>query len=225
MKSFCIIGLDAFARSLVETLAEDHKQVMIIDSDAEAVTELADLVMSPVIGDPTREGVLRTAGVTDYECCIVSMQGEINDSVLVTLLLKELGCKYIIVRACDERHKKVLEHIGADLVVFPEEDMGARLAFRLGRNNVTEFVEFRGYQLMEFDVPEEWLGKNMIELNIRDTYKLNVVALRVPEEKDKVNVLPNPKRIFKEGDRVTVIGTEKSINTLFRRVKSVRENG
>ena len=215
MKSFCVIGLGKFGTSLALSLAEEGNQVMILDSDADKVTALSDMFTNAVIGDATYEKVLRSAGVSDYECVVVSFTGNINHNILLTIMLKEMGVKNIVARASNEGHKKVLEHIGVDLIVDPEKDMGEKLAFRLTKDNVSECVEFSGYKLIEMKVPDEWKGKNLIDLDVRRKYGINVIA--VTGEKDgEADVSPAPTRLFKEGEKMLVVGSDKDIEKLMK---------
>lgn len=217
MKSFCIIGLGKFGISLAKTLADEGKQVMIIDTDADKINALADVVTQAVIGDPTNESVLRSCGLADYECAVVCMTKNINDNILLTIMLKEAGVKKIVSRAANEGHKKVLEHLGVDMVVFPEQDMGEKIGFMLARDNVTEFIDFHGYQIVEFTVPSAWTGKNLIELELRGKYGINVLA--VTNAEGNVLVSPSPTRGFINGDSVSVIGTEKDVDKLIKQIK------
>ena len=209
MKSFCVIGLSKFGTALALTLAGEGKQVAVIDPDAERVRTVADTVTHAVIGDPTNDSVLRSAAVKEYDCVVVAFSDNINDNILLTIMLKEIGVKYIVVRALNEGHRKVLERIGADKIVFPERDTGERLAITLGRDNVTDYMEFNGFSLAEIIVPERWLGKNLMQLEIRKKYAVNVIAVTFPN--GKVDVSPSPTRNFEKGERITVVGSDAAI--------------
>lgn len=212
MKSFCVIGLGKFGQAVAETLAADGRQVMIIDIDSDKVTAIADTVTNAVIGDPTNETVLRAAGVADYDCAIVCLNNNINASILLTITLKEIGVKKVVARAMNDGHRKVLEHIGADIIVFPEQDTGEKLGYMLTKNNITDFVDFSGYKIVELVVPREWLGKSLMELNLRRRYSVNVIAVSLAD--GTVTVSPDPNRPFEEGDKVSVIGEDKDIDKL-----------
>ncbi len=216
MKSFCIIGLGKFGMSLAQTLAAEGKQVMVIDIDADKVNSIADFVTSAVIGDPTNESVLRSCGVGAYECAVVCMAKDINANVLLTILLKEQGVKKVVARAINEGHQKVLEHIGVDMIIFPEKDMGEKIGYLLARENVTEFIEFHGYQIVEIKVPKSWVGKDLIQLEIRKKYGVNVLA--VNDKDGNVTVSPLPTRVFGDNEKVSVIGTDKDINKLTKQL-------
>ena len=217
MKSFCVIGLGKFGQSLAETLAAAGSQVMIIDTDADKITALADVVTNAVIGDPTNENVLRSAGITDYDCAIVCLTTNINANILLTIMLKELGVKKVVARAMNEGHRKVLERIGADMIVFPEQDMGEKLGYMLTKNTIPDFVEFADYKIVELSVPESWIGKSLLELDLRRRYHVNVIA--VSRADGSVDVSPSPDKAFTKGDRVSVIGSDSDIDKTVAQLK------
>ncbi len=218
MKSFCVIGLGKFGVALATRLAEEGNQVMVIDTDADKVNALADIVTDAVIGDPTNEVVLKSTGVGYYDCAVVCFTGNINDNVLITIMLKEAGVKRVVARAANEGHRKVLRHIGADAVVFPEQDMGEKVAFMLTKDNVTEYIEFSGYKLVELMVPEEWYGANLIELDLRRKYGINVIAVtRMGDDDEEIaDVSPSPTRVFASGEKMSVIGSDRDIDRIIK---------
>ena len=217
MNSFCIIGLGKFGTSLAHALVAAGKQVMIIDNDTEKVTMVADSVTNAVIGDATNMNLLKASGVADYDCAVVCMTENISDIILVTIQLKELGVKHVIARAVNDGHKKVLEHIGADEIVYPEYDMGQRLAFRLSHSSITDFVQFKGYKVVEMVVPEAWVGKDLITLNLRKAYGVNIIAVRYID--GRIDVSPSPTRVFNSGEIVSVVGDDKDIELMTGKVK------
>ena len=150
MKSFCVFGLGRFGQTLALSLAKSGHQVLIIDEDSDAVNALADAVTSAVVGDPTSEKVLRAAGVLDYDCAIVCTASNINDNILLTIMLKDLGMPKIVARALNEGHKRVLQRLGVDMIAFPEEDTAEKLAYMLGHDNVIESLDFAsGYRIVD----------------------------------------------------------------------------
>ncbi len=220
MRSFCIIGLSCFGIALTNALLEKKSQIMVISEDADAVNAMADLVTGAVIGDPTNEAVLRAAGVTDYDCAIVCIDDNMNDSILATLLLKELGVKEVIARAMNDRHKMVLSRLGADQVVFPEEDMGDRLAQVLVKKDVLDYYNFSdGISLAEIHIPKEWIGHTMStnDLHIRRRYGLTVVAVRHGD--GKPNVTPDPDIPFRAEDTLTIMGTDEKIEQIIKKLQ------
>ncbi len=216
MNSFCIIGLGKFGTSLANALSNAGKQVMVIDSDTEKVTMIADNVTNAVIGDATSMNLLKASGVADYDCAVVCMTSNISDIILVTIQLKELGVKYVISRAVNDGHKKVLEHIGADEIVYPENDMGERLAFRLSNSSITDFVQFKGYKVVEMVVPEDWVGKDLITLNLRKTFGVNIIAVRYTD--GRIDVSPSPTREFNAGEIVSVVGDDHDIDRMTEKI-------
>ena len=216
MKSFCIIGLGKYGTALAETLSGNGKQVLVIDTDADKINAIADKVTAAVIGDPTNDAVFKAAGIENYDCAIICMTGNINDNVLLTMNLKELGIKKVVGRAINEGHKKVLQKIGADMIIFPEEDMGEKLGNLLSKDNLTDFIDFNGYNIVELQIPREWVGKTLVDLQLRKRFNVNVIGLRTGNE--SLNVSPSPERAFREDDKISVIGTEKDIEKLIKHI-------
>ncbi len=217
MKSFCVIGLDKLGQTIAETLSADGKQVMIIDSDADRINALADSVTNAIIGEPSNETVLRAAGVSDYECAIVCIEDNITDNILLTLMLKEMGVGRVVARALNDGHKRVLERIGADMIIFPEKDTGERLAFTLSRDNVTDFIEFKGYQIAEIILPKKWVGKTLLQLDIRRKYRINVVAVTYPD--GTISVSPSPDNVFEGNEKITVAGVDADIQACLKKLE------
>lgn len=213
MKSFCIIGMNRFGQALALSLASAKRQVMIIDENVAQVNALADFVTAAIIGDPKDEKVLTSAGVTDYDCTVVCSSGEIDDSILITLLLKDIGVPYVVSRAQSDLHARILKKVGADRVVYPEKDMGERLARVLSKNNVVDYFALSDdCSVVELNVPASWVGKNMIDLDLRRAYGVNVIA--VVNGAGRTRVSPDPHAAFVAGTKVILVGTKKSIDRL-----------
>lgn len=214
MKSFVIFGLDAFGQTLAVSLEQNGHQVMVIDPNDEAVRKVADITTDAIIGDPMSESVLRKAGVSSYDTAVISFPGEINNTILLTMILKELGVRRVVARACSELECRVLEKIGVDNIVFPERDMGEKLAYTLDKQDVIEYLRYSDeYSIVEEKVPADWIGKTMIELDLRRKFGINIIAIN---ESGKINISPAPDRQFCEGDVVTLIGFNRNINKLHR---------
>lgn len=218
MKSFCIIGLGEFGMTLARELAGYGCQIMAIDVDGEKINEIADVVTNAVIGDPTNDSVLRACGAADYDCAVVCLQTNMNDNILLSIMLKELGIKKVISRASNEKHKTVLERLGIDTVVFPERDTAEKLAYVISKNNITDYIEFDGYKLIECKVPDAWEGKSLFDLDIRKKYGVSVIAVRSAEGERTVDVSPNPTRKFKCGEMISVVGEDKDIDKFASRL-------
>ena len=215
MKSFCIIGLGKLGQTLAESLTADGKEVLVIDLDADKINMIADNVTNAIIGDCTNDAVLKAAGVADYECAIVCIAENINANVLLTLKLKEMGIKTVIARAINDGHRRVLEKVGADMIIFPEKDIGERLAFTLARDRVTDFMEFKGFQIAEITVPEKWIGKTVIELDIRKKFGINIIAVTAND--GTVTVSPSATRPFMKGDLVSIVGSDDQVQICLKK--------
>lgn len=212
MKSFAVIGLGRFGTHLALTLADNGHQVLVIDKEESKVEALSDYVTNAVIGDPTDKDVLEAAGITEYDCAVVAISNDMESSILITLLLEEAGVRRIVARAVSDNHAKVLEKVGADLVVFPEKDMGEKLAYKLDKNNVLEYIEFSDdYSVAEIMVPVRWVGKTLRELDLRRNYRVNVIAV-IKEHPHKIQINPDPDDAFEATDTIAIIGKNEDID-------------
>lgn len=215
-RSFCIIGLGRFGMTLTVTLAEMGHEVMVIDNDPDTINMLTDIVEHAVIGDATNELLLRSSGVKDYDVVVISLSEKMDDSILITLMLKDMGVKYVIARANSDPHKRILEKIGADRIIFPEQDMGEKVAYMLDKSNVLEYIEFSNeYSIAEINVPKPWIGKNIIDLAVRRKYDVTIIAVKNQSD-NKVHVSPSPQRDFLGGDLVTLMGANESVDKIIK---------
>ena len=209
MKSFIIIGAGSFGGSIARELSEQGYDVMVVDKDEEKVNVMSQYVTHAVIADGTDETGLKNLGVRNFDVGVVSIGGDFGNSVLVTMALKNLGVKYVVAKATSRTHARVLEKVGADRIVFPEKDMGIRVANSLMNSSLLEYIELSPkYSIMEIAVPKAWIGKSISKLNVRAKYGLNIVAIKTG---DKINVTPDPEYIFTEEDIPIVIGMNEDI--------------
>ncbi len=216
-KGFCVIGLGNFGFHLATTLFKARHDVLVIDESQEKVDFIANSVTNAVCGDATNEAVLRAAGVKGCECAIICMENNLSDSILITLLLKELGMKRIVVRATDERQKKVLLKVGADMVVLPEKDSGTKLAYTLSKRGVVDFFVTSGdFSIVEILTPKSWVGKSVIDIDVRKKYNLNIIAVSAPGE-EKLDLLADPNHIFAVNELLVVAGDTKAMEKLTKR--------
>ena len=211
-KQFLVLGLGRFGTSLAKTLCELGQEVLAVDSDEELVSDIAPHVTQAIQLDATDEEALASLEVQSFDVAIVSIGQNTRDSILVSVLLKELGIPYLVAKANDELHAKVLRKIGVDRVVFPERDMGARLARNLLTPNVLELMELTGdYQIIEIRVPARWVENSIIDLNVRRHYGLNILAIH---RGNRFLVSPAPDLRFEAGDTVLVMGSKEDIERL-----------
>ena len=216
MKSFCVIGLGKFGQSVAVALTKRGYQVMIIDEDENVVNALADHVTNAVIGDPANEQILRASGAAEYDCVVISISRNINDSILITMLLREMGAPYIVVRATSDLEKRVLEKVGADRIVFPEQEMGEKLAGMLESNSILEKLQFSDkYSVVEIPVPASWSGKSLLQLALRAKYGVNVIAQT--DSQGNMSIELDPNLPLKSDQKLTLIGENKKIRKLLEK--------
>ena len=211
-KQYLVLGLGRFGMSIAKTLCELGQEVLAVDSDAELVNDIAPHVTQAMQLDATDEDVLATLGVNNFDAAIVSIGQNTRDSILVCVILKELGVPYLIAKANDDLHAKVLRKIGADRVIFPERDMGARVARSILTPNVLDLMNLSDdYQIIEIRVPSKWVGNSIIGLNVRRHYGLNILAIH---RQERFLVSPAPDMLFASGDTLLVMGKKEDIERL-----------
>jgi trk system potassium uptake protein TrkA len=212
MKQFIVLGLGRFGSAVATTLVELGHEVLGVDNDEERVNDLKDKITQAVQADITEEKVLKELGVKNFDAAIVSIGTDLEASILVTMMLKEMGLKYIIAKALNNLHAKVLEKIGVDKIVFPERDMGRRIARSLIIPNIKDYIELEpDYSVIEIEALPEFANKTLSELDLRNKYGINVLAIK---RDNSFNVSPQAKDIIKKGDFLIVIGETKKINKL-----------
>ncbi|MBQ9848680.1 MAG: TrkA family potassium uptake protein [Clostridia bacterium] len=214
MKGFCVIGLGNFGVNLALSLSKLRHQVLVIDESQEKIDFIGNSVENAVCGDATNEAVLRAAGVKNCECAVICMENNLSDSILITLLLKELGIKRIVVRATDERQKKVLLKVGADHIVLPEKESGTKLAYTLSKRDVIDyFAPSSDFTIAEIITPKSWVGKTVIEIDVRKKYNVNIIAVAA-EGEEEFELLADPNHRFSENEKLVLAGGNKAMQRL-----------
>ena len=211
-KSFLIIGLGRFGTSVAKALYDLGQEVLAIDSDEELVNDIAPYVTQALQLDATDETLLAGLGVKNFDAAIVSIGQNTRDSILVCVLLKELGVPALIAKANDELHAKVLRKIGVDRVVFPERDMGVRLARSIISPGVLELMNLSDdYQIIEVLVPAKWVGNTIIGVDVRRKHGVNILAIH---RGDRFLVAPAADMLFESNDTLLVMGKKEDIERL-----------
>lgn len=211
-KQFVIIGLGRFGASVAKTLYALGHDVLAIDSNEDLVQEISDSVTHAVQMDATDENALRTLGIRNFDVAVVTIGANIQASVMATLLVKDMGIKYIIAKGNSDLHAKVLYKIGADRVILPEKDMGVRVAHNLVSSSILDYIELSpDYSIIEIESPKEWYGKNMKELSLRSNYGINVMAIKRHNE---VNISPDASDTIEKDDIVVAIGSAEDLTKL-----------
>lgn len=203
-KQFAVIGLGRFGSSVARTLYEMDFEVMGIDENEDRINEIIQYVTHAVVADSTDEMALKEIGVRNFDVVVVAIGADIQASILTVLILKEMGVKKIVAKAQNERHGQVLYKVGADRVVFPERDMGVRVAHNLISANVLDFIELaEDYSVAEVVVSQHMVGNTLRQLDVRAKFGVNVIAIKSGEN---FNIAPGPDEIIKERDVLVVIG-------------------
>ena len=213
-KSFLIIGLGRFGISLARTLTKEGHSVLGIDNDEVVIQKFSFEIDNVMKLDATDSEVLDSLGIADFEAVIISI-GEkyIQNSILATLLAKEKGAKKIIAKAGTKVQGKVLSKVGADLVVFPEKDMGERVGKILSSHNIIDFIELSSdITILELKTPALMAGKDLIELNLRKKYGVTIISIKNSD--GVLKTPPDVKYKFKQDDILTLIGENKLLKKL-----------
>lgn len=211
-KQYAVIGLGRFGTSVALTLSRSGCEVLAVDSDEERVQKISEEVTHVAVADSTDEAALKALGMSNFDVVVVAIGENIQANVLTTLLLKDLGVKYIVAKARNELHGKMLHKLGADRVVHPERDMGQRVAHNLVSTNVLDYIELSpSLSLVEITTPKTLVGASLVEANLRAKYELNVVALKRGEI---LIVPPNPSEEIQDGDVLIVVGSNSGLQHL-----------
>lgn len=211
-KQFVVIGLGRFGSSVAETLCNVGHEVMVIDKDEDLIQDISDKVTHAVQLDATDENALKNLGLRNFDVAVVTIGSNIQASVMATLLVKELGVKYIIAKGNSDLHAKVLYKIGADKVILPEKDMGVRVAHNLVSESILDFIELSpDYSIMEIQALKEWRNKTVRELKLRSRYGINVMAIKKGND---INLSPSPDDVIHEEDILVAIGSADDLSRL-----------
>ena len=209
MKSYLVIGLGRFGQSVSRQLCALGAEVLVMDMHSDLVQHVANDVTHAVVGDAQDKEVLRALGVRNFDCAIVAIGDNLAASVLITMNLKELEVPYIVCKAYDETHRRVLEKLGVDRVVIPEQEYAQRLGRSLISHNVLDYIELsEDFGILDVPAPAAWQGKTLRELNIRAKLGVNIIAV---ENGSKTNVAPGADYAIQSGDTLVVLGDNVSL--------------
>lgn len=211
-KEFVVFGLGRFGRSVATTLAESGCEVLVVDNDEDKIQDMADIVTYAVRADVCDSEMIETLGISNFDGAIVAIGENLEASVMITILVKELGIPFVLAKAQTDIHAKVLKKVGADTVVFPEKETGIRIAHNLMMGNLFNAIELSSTtSMMEIDVPDSWDGQSITELNLRAKYKVNVIGIK---HKSDLNINPDPEEQLSKDDILIVIGKNDTLNKL-----------
>ena len=214
MKRVVVIGLGIFGFNIAKDLYENGIEVIAIDKDKEVIQKIRDYSTKAILADGTEKEVMESIGIQEDDVVIVSFGEDLAAATLITLHLKEMMIKHIIVKAPDEDHKHVLEKVGATEVVIPEKEMADKIAKSLISPNVLDYIPLsEDYTICELVPPPGFMGKTIAELHLRSRYHIEVIAVRevLPE---RIIMVPHADFVIKDSDILVVIGRDKDIQKI-----------
>lgn len=215
-KQVAVIGIGRFGSSLVRELSAMGHEVLAIDARESRLNDVVNVATQAVEADSMDENVLKALGLADFDVVVVAIGENLQANVLTTIMLKEMGVKKVIAKAQNELHGRVLEKLGADLVVYPERDMAVRVAHALVSNSVLEYISLSSnYSIIEMITPRVFVGKTLAEMDLRSKYQVNIMAIK---RGDDIIVAPGPKERIARRDLLVILGTTCDLENLNKMV-------
>ncbi len=211
---FAVIGLGSFGSNIAKTLYEKGNEVLAVDEDKEKIDEVKNFVSHAVHMNAADKENLQALGIKDMDVVIVSLGPEMEASILTVLYLNEMGTKRIVAKALTEDHAKILESVGATETIYPEKDMAIKTALKLSCPNVLEYLPLiSGFGIQEIAPPEKFIGKNLRELDLRNKYGIQVIAIKelIPE---KTTFVPKADFVLKDSDILVIMGEDKQLEKI-----------
>ncbi len=213
MKSILLVGLGRFGRHIAEKLNALNHQVMAVDRREGRVDAILPFVTNAQIGDSTNPDFLTSLGIRNFDFCIVAIGDDFQSSLETTSLLKELGARLVVSRAASDVHAKFLLRNGADEIIYPEKQLANWVAIRYSADHIFDYIELDDeHAIFEVQVPKEWVGKTVGELDVRKKYSLNIMGLK---ENGKMNLTVTPDTGITDRQTLLVLGTMKQIQRVF----------
>ncbi|MCF2679194.1 TrkA family potassium uptake protein [Faecalicatena contorta] len=211
-KQFAVLGVGSFGESVAVELQNLGCEVIAVDNDMERIEEIADSVSYAMRADFGEPEVIRSLGARNLDGVVVAVAENMESSIMATLVSKEIGVPYVMAKAKTDLHATVLRKIGADAVIFPEVDMGKRIAKTLASANFADWLSLSpDFSIVEIKIPEKWVGKSLIELDVRRVHAVNVVAIKTG---DDVEVNPDPARKLEEGMIMVLVGANEALEKI-----------
>lgn len=211
-KQFAVFGLGSFGESVAVTLQQLGCEVVAVDNHMEHVQEISEQVSYAIKADAGDPEVIKSLGTRNLDGVVVAVADDMEASVMATLVSKEIGVPYVIAKAKNELHAIILKKIGADAVIFPEMEMGVRVAKTLMSSNFADWIALSpDYSIIEIATPKEWGGKSLQQLDVRRSHDVNVVGIKIGEE---VEVNPDPERTLQEDMTLIIIGSNYALEKI-----------
>lgn len=214
-KEFAVFGLGRFGKSVALTLASFGAEVLVLDKEESVLQEVADSVTQAICGEATNAALIKELGLRNYDGVIIAMSSSMEANILTTILVKEEGVPFLLVKARNDLEGRVLRKVGADKVIYPEKETGMRLANHLMHGNYLEAVELsEEYSIVEVAIPESWCGKTIKSLDIRASYGVNIIGIRRGTE---FNINPGPDDRLMEDDILVMLGRNNHLSEFSER--------
>ena len=211
-KSYAVFGLGRYGRAVAEELVNNGAEVLAVDEDMDTVNNAVETLPVCKCADVTEPEAIKRLGISNVDVVIIAMASNLEASVMATALCKEVGVETVIVKCSNELHQKILRRVGADKVIFPEKESGIRLARNLLTAGFSEMIELDDeVSMVELDVKNEWVGKNLIELSLRKKYSINVVAIR---KDDEITTTVDPAMPLEKNMQLIVIAKTTKLQKL-----------
>ena len=208
-KQFAVFGLGSFGKSVALTLQSFGCDVIAVDNCYEKIQDIADSVSYAICGDVTEPEFMKTIGARNLDGAVIAVSENLEAAIMATMISKEMGISYVLVKAMDELQGKILEKVGADSIVYPEIDMGERVAKKLISTEFIDWIELSpDYSLTEKLLPKKWEGKSLAELRVREKYGINVIGIL---KEDKMDMALDPSKPLQPDDMLFIIGKNSDL--------------
>ena len=211
-KSIAVFGIGRFGRSLALTLSESGADVMVVDGDENVIEKIADKVTYAIKADLKSAEAIQALGLEDMDAVVVAMGSDLKASIMSVMVSKEMGVPFVMAKAADDRMGAILTKVGADKIIYPEEETGERTARVLASDTFAELFDIDdNLSIIAMHPKKEWIGKNLIELNLRGKFNVNVIAIK---DANKMHSSIDPKKPLTEDDMLYVIMDKKDIRNI-----------
>ena len=214
MKNVLLIGLGRFGRHMAQKMADMNHQILAIDKDEHRIQEAMSYVTNAQIGDATDPALIDSLGVRDFDLCVVTMSHDLQASLEITALLKEKGAPFVLVRVARDTHARFLLACGADEIIYPEKQIADWAAVRYTGDHVYDYTRLSpDHAIYETEIPDSWIGHTVVDLGVRQRYRLNILALR---RNGNVDPMFGPSTVLQAGDRIILLGSDKDVQKFLR---------
>lgn len=212
MKSYIVFGCGRFGASVASTLYKMGNEVLIVDRDYDVIQDITPFVTDAIQADLADESALEELGIGNFDVAIIAIGTNLEASIITTIFAKDKGVETIVAKAVSEMQGRVLEKLGVDYIIYPERDMGARLAHQLSSRSVIDYIYYsKDYGIMEMKVLNDWIGKTLQDINFRNKFKTSVIAIK---HGDNIKVTPGSEELLLEGDTLVVMGKEEYLKAI-----------